>query len=247
MVPRAGEVGRRTLLLHLPKHIYSLPMIVLLIAFVSIHAFSQEGQIPAFLTGPYTAIGQDYAAISARLAQRGVPPEILEERLREGIAKRVPPDRLKGFLESEGVRLGRIADALRSSGLILDNPASRREQFKTLSMVTTGILSLDTVEAYMAVLTSGLASAESLTSWVTVCVSLYNLSSLTDGDMRVLGEAVLVSKLKKDGYAIIPSLFLKARRNGLSDMQTLKIILRVIKAGGGEFQLEDELRRRKGP
>ncbi len=235
------------MLRNVAKHTHSPIVIAFLIALVSLHAFSQEWQAPPFLTGPYAAIGQGYAAISERLAQRGVPPEILEERLREGIAKRVPPDRLKGFLQSEEVRLGRIADALRSSGLILDDPQARREQFKALSMVTTGILSPDTVEAYTAVLTPGQASADSLTSWAAVCISLYNLSSLTDGDMRALGEAVLKSKLKKDGYAIIPGLFLKARRNGLSDLQTLKIILRVIKAGGGELQIEDELRRRKGP
>jgi hypothetical protein len=203
---------------------------------------------PAFLqNGPYANLGREYLEIQARLQALGVPSQILEERLREAMAKRVDIDTLRAALASDEERLGRIARALSATGHWETGAKERLEQFKSLSMVTTGIISLETLEAYMAALPAQAGSPSALSAWVQATISLYNLSDLSDGQLRSLGESVLSSKLKPSGYAIIPGLFLKARRNGLTDAETLKSMLRVLSSGGGVFQLEDEVSRRKGP
>jgi hypothetical protein len=124
---------------------------------------------------------------------------------------------------------------------------ARLKLYKNLFLVTTGIISLETLEAYVRALPASAASAPALGAWAETCVSLYNLSSLDDGEMRALGVAILGREFKPPVFAILPGLFLKARRNGLSDRETLMNMLRILGRGGSVSQIEDELSRGRGP
>jgi hypothetical protein len=197
--------------------------------------------------GPYVILASAYAEAQARLSKKGVPTEILENRMREGMAKRVPPDRLLGILPLDEARLSGIADCLTAGEMDSLAHDARLKLYKTLSLVTTGIITLETLEAYVRAIPPGAASAPVLGAWAETCISLYNLSSLDDGEMRALGVAILGRGFKPPVFAILPGLFLKSRRNGLSDQDALMTMMRTLGRGGSVFQIEDELSRRRGP
>ncbi len=197
--------------------------------------------------GPYAIVASAYAEAQSLLASEGIPEEILEERVMEAVAKRVPPARLLEILPLDEARLSSIAASLAAREMAPSSRAASAKLYRSLFLVTTGIISMETLEAYMDALPRGPASAVPLGAWADTCVSLYNLSSLDDGEMRTLGIAILGRGFKPASYATLPGLFLKARRNGLSDGETLRSMMRILGRGGSMLQIEDELSRRRGP
>ena len=112
-------------------------------------------------------------------------------------------------------------------------------------MALDAVLSIETIEEYASLLGPGQGSADALLAWMSACLYLYNLSSLKDEQLRALGTSVLKSRLKAGGYSVLPGIFLKAKRNGLSEAEALRSIVHVLDSGGGFLQLEDELTRRE--
>jgi hypothetical protein len=195
----------------------------------------------------YEPLAGIFESTIERLSAKGVPPKILEDRILEAIAKRVLPGKIELFVEAEEIRLGRLADAVSNAGIRPASASKTMQLFQSLSIVTTGIVSVETAESYLKAVEPGAQATESLTAWISACISLYNLSGMADAQLRPLGISVLKSRLKPSGYSVLPGIFLKAKRNGLSDQETLRAMTRILDSGGGFFQLEDEITRRKGP
>jgi hypothetical protein len=167
------------------------------------------------------------------------------ERLKEGAAKRVPPQRLLSVLQRDFARLRRVIRLIEEAGFRRATRSSRyQKNIKLLSIVLRGDIS-------EAVVTELLEYAgnrgKTLDEAATACNAIFQvarISSLGDTDLVRLGKSLLTSRLPASSYASVASLFLKGKVNKMDDSDIVELMVRVLENGGGLIQLERELQRR---
>lgn len=195
--------------------------------------------------GRYTDTKDELIELFTRVETTEVPGELLLERLKEGAAKRVPPQRLLSVLRQDFERLERVDRVIEAAGYThARGSTSYKQNLKLLSIVLRGGVSESVVEN---VLQEAHTHEKSLEVALAACDALFQVTQigdLTDNELIQLGTTLLTSSLPSSSYSSIASLFLKGRVNRLDDSDILEIVIRVLENNGGLIQLEREIQRR---
>jgi len=185
---------------------------------------------------------------SAEAAQ--IPPELLMEKLREGAAKRIAPDRIFKALQDELQLLYTAREIISSAGFSSINRTSdnRTSELKNGLKITVIMLREGIGEkAVRELLTEAKRRGIPLASAISACSAVFHVAKITelsDTELIRLSAALYSSNLTPSNYDTVPSVFVKGRVNRLSDADILDLVESVFSRGGGLIRVERELRTR---
>jgi len=208
---------------------------------------SAEGYPPSlWLDSPAAASYQGERQALAQLFQeaqeRGLPGEILLEKLKEGAVKRAAPPLLVTALRAEMEREVLVLEALNRSRL-----AATGDPVKLLragSLLLQGGLAgqtLNEVLDYAAVLgkTAGRA-LEACAAAVRITV----ISGIEKPQLKPLSECLIRSSLKDESFSSLVSAALRAKNRGIVKDAFYRLTVGVLDSGGGIPAMDREIETR---
>ncbi len=215
--------------------------------------YGEEDEVAAWLRqDPRAAAYRDFEPALSRMVSEataaGVPPALLLDKLREGAAKGVAPDRLTSGLVSEVARLQAAALILRRQDAVPTDQRQYQDMLRNLSYAQAAGIGVQTLESLFATARGlGRPALEAIAA-CNALIQMRSLSKLSDEDLRRLGDAILSSRQPASAFRSIPPLYLKARAAGLSESEILdSVIVDTLRHGGGLVQMEEQIRtKRKG-
>jgi len=221
---------------------------LLLLALAGFPAGAEESVVSSWFrteekARAYLSIEQQLAATfdAARAAE--VPLGILLEKLREGAAKGVRPDRLAAGLQEEARRLREAKDVLLARKVEIDDPALREEALKAMSIALLAGLSPHTAGEFFSLAVPPRRGPRDALAALAAVIPVHDATRLADGEIRRLGAALLESRLPAPAFKSIAAFFLSASARGAREQDILEgMVIPSLQAGGGLVQMEEALR-----
>lgn len=189
----------------------------------------------------YSGIAGSLMDIVTGTEGKGLPGGVLLDRIREGAAKAVSPQRLLDATTAEAGRLEAVAVLLGSAGLDPERDAER--VYGILSLCLRGGIRTGTLGA---LLHEGRLSTEPLERALAAAQAILGLAGITTlepSDLERLGVSLIRGRLPWRAFGSMEALFAKARSAGRSDEATLQIVVTTLERGGGMIQLSDAIGR----
>ncbi len=170
-----------------------------------------------------------------------LPLELLFDKLKEGVAKKVPPARLKAVLEGEVSRLLKVRKILQDGF----GKEVERDPFFLQGMKVGSLALLSGFpEEGLKLVCSPQIGMEKMVSLVPPLVEMHRIDSLPLQPLAYFVQAVSASTIPSAQYGSFVSLYLKASASRIPPAETLRIMGDILKTGGGILQIERELARR---
>ena len=171
-----------------------------------------------------------------------VPVDPLIDKLREGAAKRVEPERLLDAVAE-------TIDQLSRARLILEQASGSsspsEEDMRAVSLLLRGLPEQLAGELIAFGLEQGremraiLAAGDAITR-------LRSIAELEEGETLKVGTLLLAGKVPVFAYDSLPSIYLKGRASGLSDREILdEVIIETLESGGGIIAMHTKINRKK--
>ena len=181
-------------------------------------------------------------------AKEGIPAELLMNKLREGAAKNVPPQRLIAALSKEQERLKTARGILEDYGIKFEKTEDYYDTLKHLSIILLGGVEEKTLRNLIDIsIDTSPGTSVDFSGLLLACDVLVQFNSidiLTQDEMYDLGKSLLLSKLKPAAYSNLASLYLSARARRVRKTELLKLIETTLLHGGGLIQLDQEISER---
>jgi len=185
---------------------------------------------------------RDRIEAAASLAEKdGVPERLLALRLAEGARKRAAPERLAAALEEEERRLASLASLLAGRSL----PAQVREELIEQGgiLLRTGA-AIDDIGLPLAAAESGAEGARRAFAAAST-VSLLRARFALDGDAKSRLSAALVrSKVPRESFSSLISIFTKWRAEGLASKSIASAAIAALESGASIERVDREIERR---
>jgi hypothetical protein len=183
----------------------------------------------------YAAVHEQLRKIFLKAEQQHISQHLLMERLREGEAKGVPPDRLVSALQVELGRLERarlIVDRAGFGGSFLSRPGD--ETLKEVGIYLRAGLSDQLVGD---LLSAGAGTQEGKDSALAACGAIMDLRAvapLEETDSLRIGRLLIASGMHPSGYASLALVYGLGKSRGLSHEALVRdVIISTLRAGGG--------------
>lgn len=160
--------------------------------------------------------------------------------LREGAAKRVPGPRLVAALREESRRLARAREVLEDAGLLPVRTDEIAEVLRTLSVFQAAGVEPGTIASILDAtddLDRGIAALSAIAGVVSI-------QPIEEGLATDLGLALTESALTPATYASVSSAYLRGTLSGVTGETAIRIIIDVLRRGGGLIQIDRELKAR---
>lgn len=188
----------------------------------------------------YLALLEEYRGIFDHASELGIPREILNDTLAEGIVKGATPERISVVLRE---KTDRLADAVR-----LLPPAERFESasiyIQWLSLVET-LFSTGLDGTAVSQLLSRDGASERTRHALFIVIDLIETVGMEPELAGTIGEALVSSRLPDSSFSQLVPVILRHRARGLLYSEISAKIVSVLHAGGGYVQIEAELSRRR--
>lgn len=193
------------------------------------------------IAAPYRELTSSLVQVFETASTEGLPVELLFDKLKEGVAKKVPPTRLRSVLEGEVGRLLKVRQILQDG---FGTDVARGPLFlQAMKIGSLALLSGFPEEGLQVVCSSG-ADIEKMVSMVPLLVEMHRVAALPVPSLAHFVQALSGSTIPSAQYGTFVSLYLKAIAGRIPPADTLRIMGDVLKAGGGILQIERELARR---
>jgi hypothetical protein len=183
-------------------------------------------------------------SVFSELEQLGLPTQILLDKLKEGVAKKVTPQNLLNGIINEAGRIKQAASLLQKTRFPLENESQKIELYNNISLFLLGGFQERLVELLLSETRSESEPADVFRFLGTTLLKLKTIAALNEEQLSELSLALLHSSLNYTSYPIIVSLFVKAKFRRVSDEEMYTLVVNILRSGGGVLQIEEELGRR---
>jgi hypothetical protein len=223
-------------------------LVLLLLVLACFPAAAEESVVSSWFrteakARAYLAIEQQLVATFDAARAADLPLAILVEKLREGAAKGVRPDRLAAGLQEEARRLLEAKEILLARKAAIDDPAVREETLKAMSIALLAGLSPETVGEFFSLAAPPRRGPRDAVAALAGVIPVRDATRLADTDIRRLGAALLASRLPAPAFKSVAAFFLRASASGAREQDILEgMVIPSLQAGGGLVQMEDALR-----
>ncbi|MBN1798203.1 MAG: hypothetical protein JW822_06485 [Spirochaetales bacterium] len=201
--------------------------------------FSQEQR-----QAEYNQIYGSLLSVFLGLEQQGLPLESLLDKLKEGLAKKVSPEKLLAGIENEALRIKQAYALLNRVQFSFENENEKNQLYNRISLYLLGGLSEDLVESMLRGAKNKKPALKVFQSLGTTILKLKTITGLNEGEFMSLSQVMLNSALSYTNYSMITALFVKAKFRKVSDQEMFSLVIYILKRGGGILQIEEELSRR---
>jgi hypothetical protein len=191
--------------------------------------------------------GSVYAPIKdvfSELEKLGLPAEILLDKLKEGLAKKVTPLNLLNGIKNEAGRIKQAAFLLKKTRFPYENESQKIELYNNISLFLLGGFQEQLVERLLSEVRAENEPIEVFRFLGTALLKLKTITVLDEDELSELSLVLLHSTLNYTSYPIITSLFVKAKFRRVSDEEMFSLVVNILRNGGGILQIEEELGRR---
>lgn len=203
--------------------------------------FSSRGR------GNYLPLRDQVNSLFQNLEDEKIPAAILFEKVKEGMAKKIPPLRLIEALKRETEIIIRARNLLTESGYL-----STQWNDDVVSLLKGTVIVLRTgfpEDLAGNILNDAGRTGKPPSSAMFLLNSLFQIremSILESREIEELGTTLSESVIPPSSYETIGAVFLKNRMKGMTDSELMLIIENIIRNGGGIIQIEQELNKRTG-
>ncbi|MDP3177323.1 MAG: hypothetical protein Q8M76_05425 [Spirochaetaceae bacterium] len=196
----------------------------------------------------YTSISEEILALSDRLRAHGIPDRPLADRLAEGAIKRVDPQRLAQALGEETLRIEQAAAALQRALLFPESPSEASTALAEAGLLLRSGLGFGELELALAAVaplsgSSSQRAARALTALAAV-KAVDARFPLGAEERAGLCVALARSRIPKERFDSLVSVFAKGRVVGLSAYRLASIATATIESGRSFDAIEKEIERR---
>jgi hypothetical protein len=189
----------------------------------------------------YASVRDRIEATAALAAKDGVPDRLLALRLVEGAHKRAAPTKLAAALEEEERRLASLAALLAGRNL---PPQVREELIEQGGILLRAGAVVEDIGLPLAAAESGPEGARRAFAAASA-VSVLNARFALDSDARIrLPTALVRSKVPREGFSSLVSIFTKWRAKGLTAKSIASAAIAALESGASIERVDQEIERR---
>ena len=192
----------------------------------------------------YGKVYNPLLSVFLELEQQGLPTEILVDKLKEGLSKKVSPARLLTGIKNEALRIKQTSVLINKVQFVFKDESEKKELYRNMSLFLLGGLSQDMLESMLQGVRSKEQAVQVFQSLGTTILKLKTITGLSSSEFLSLSQVLLNSALKFPSYPMITSLFVQAKYRRMSDQEILSLVVNILNRGGGILQIEEELSRR---
>jgi hypothetical protein len=192
----------------------------------------------------YEAVEAELQGLVAEARRREVPIGPLIDKLREGAAKGVDPQRLLDAV-------GETIDQLARARFVLEQSAGEfsgsEADLQAVSLLLRGLPEETAIELITFGLEKG-REMKAIRAAGDAITRLRSIAELEEGETLKVGMLLLSGKMPVSSFGSLPSIYLKGRASGLSDREILdEVIIETLASGGGLIAMHRKINRREAP
>ncbi len=189
----------------------------------------------------YVAVRERVLTTAQAVLATGVPLGPLFERLKEGVSKRIPPERLAAALEEEAVRLGVLVQLLMPRKL---SDGARASLLSEGSILLRAGTSSSALAASLDVAGPGEEGARRAFAAESTLLGLRVRHGLDAALSQELALALVRSSMRRERFSSLQGLFAQWRARGQSSERIARAMIDIFESGVALAGLERELERR---
>jgi len=183
----------------------------------------------------YAGVHAELARVFAEADQRHISRTLLMDRLQEGVAKGVLPDRLVSAMHGELTLLSRarvIVEKAKCAGNIFS--PLKNETLKDIAIYLRSGLSDDIITDLMSAGSGRPGGKESALAACGAIMDLRAVAPLEDADSLQIGKLLMASGMQPSGYASLALVYGLGISRGLNhDALVHDVIINTLSSGGG--------------
>ena len=196
----------------------------------------------------YGSIKNEVELLVLNLGFSGLGEGLLVGRLVEGSQKRIPAEKLLAALRDETRRLQSIARLLNDRGLFPVGDADGLAAEASL-LLRAGLgegefsVALDAT-AELADLKTPLPKVQRVLSALSTVLAIHARFQLEAGDRRKLAATLVMSRIPRERFGSLVSLFARGKASGLAQSRICLLVIEFASSGATMERIERELERR---
>ncbi len=176
--------------------------------------------------------------------QENIPGVLLMDKIREGAAKHIPPQRLITAVNNELNRLKTAQIIVYEQNIKPENEDRYANRLKHISILLLGGIKDKTITRLFNLMAKTSRTADDILAACDVLVEFNSINLLSQDDLYGIGKALLSSRLKASTFSGISSVYLNARAKRIKTEDILTIIKNTLTNGGGIIQIDQEISNR---
>jgi len=192
----------------------------------------------------YSGYGEILSKLLKRAVKENIPAVLLMDKIREGAAKRIPPQRLITAVKNELTRLKTAKAIVYRQNIKPENEDQYANRLKHISILLLGGIKDKTITGLFNLMAETKRTADDILAACDVLVEFNSINLLAQDDLYGVGKALLFSRLKASTFSGISSIYLNARAKRIKTEDILTIIKNTLTNGGGIIQLDQEISNR---
>ncbi|MCA1950263.1 MAG: hypothetical protein LDL24_06810 [Treponema sp.] len=221
---------------------------VFLLSFFILPAFMIWGEyaprvwLQSSASSAYHSVSQELQSLINDAESRRIPENLVLDKLKEGAAKRVPPQQLLQALRTEIDRLTLAMQLLQKGSPV--QAAQLESLLKSLSLLLQGGVPVDTIDA---VIDYAVMLEKSSTRAVNALSSAFRIIAIAQAPaelLRPLSECLVRSNLSESQFPQIQSFAVRAKSRQILGESMIKLIIGSLDGGYGLVGLDRELQKR---
>jgi len=196
----------------------------------------------------YGSIKNDLELLALNLGFSGLGEGLLVDRLVEGSQKRIPAEKLLAALREETRRLQSIARLLNERGLFpvgdADGLAAEASLLLRAGLEEGDFSAALDATAELVDLTTPLPKVQRVLSALSTVLAIHARFQLDAADRRKLTTAMVLSRIPRERFGSLLSLFARGKASGLAQSRICSLIVEYASSGATMERIERELERR---
>lgn len=199
----------------------------------------------------YRNIKNNLVEILTDAESLSIPLDLLFERLKEGIVKNVPKEKIINTLHNEVAQLKELIMFIQKIDICFQDqqPLTPESNYDIIKQLTIFLRTGLSLKVQFQIFDYACEHKRDLSAILQVFGALIKIpvvSTLSDDELILLGNALLASKLEPENYSALASIFLKGRINRINYSAITDIIVNTLNQGKGLIQIEQQIQRLGG-
>jgi hypothetical protein len=196
----------------------------------------------------YSTIRNEVELLALNLGFSGLGEGLLVDRLVEGSQKRIPAEKLLAALRDETRRLQSVARLLNERGLFpvgeADGPAAEASLLLRAGLGEGEFAAALDATADLTDLKAPLPKVQRVLSALSTVLAIHTRFQLEAGDRQRLTAALVLSKVPRERFGSLVSLFARGKASGLPQSRISSVVIEFASSGATMERIERELERR---
>jgi len=196
----------------------------------------------------YGSIKNEVELLALNLGFSGLGEPLLVDRLVEGSKKRIPADKLLAALKDETRRLQTIARLLNERGLFpvenADGLAAEASLLFRAGLEEGEFAATLDATAELADLKTPLPKVQRVLTALSTALAINARFPLEAEDRRTLTTALVSSRIPRERFGSMVSLFARAKASGMAQSRICSLVSEYASSGATLERIERELERR---